>query len=134
MGPDFEMERAAGGLVAGVDEVGRGPLAGPVTAAAVILEPARIPDGLNDSKKLSANRRDALFDVLFEVADVSLGWASVEEIDRLNIRNAALLAMERAVAGLAQHPTHALIDGNACPSDLPCPATAVIKGDARAPG
>jgi len=101
-GPDFSAELALGGLVAGVDEVGRGPLAGPVTAAAVILDPDNIPDGLNDSKKLSAKKREALFDILNEVAQVSLGWASVEEIDKINIRNASLLAMTRAVEGLPQ--------------------------------
>lgn len=131
MGPDFQMELALGGQVAGVDEVGRGPLAGPVTAAAVILDPARIPIGLNDSKALSAPRRVALEAEIRAVATFSLGWASVEEIDALNIRNAALLAMTRAVAGLAMIPTHALIDGNAVPSGLPCRATTVIKGDAR---
>ena len=130
-GPDFSAELALGGLVAGVDEVGRGPLAGPVTAAAVILDPDNIPDGLNDSKKLSAKKREALFDILNEVAQVSLGWASVEEIDKINIRNASLLAMTRAVEGLPQAPSHALIDGNVIPTGLPCPATALIKGDGR---
>lgn len=130
-GPDFSHELALGGLVAGVDEVGRGPLAGPVTAAAVILDPANIPDGLNDSKKLSAKKREALFDILNEVAQVSLGWASVEEIDQINIRNASLLAMTRAVEGLPQMPSHALIDGNVIPKDLTCPATALVKGDGR---
>ena len=131
MGPDYTHELALGGIVAGVDEVGRGPLAGPVTAAAVVLDPARIPDGLNDSKKVSAARRDVLFDLLHAVADISIGWASVEEIDAINIRNAALLAMRRAVEGLPRPPGHALIDGNAVPPGLACPATAIIKGDAR---
>lgn len=130
-GPDFSAELALGGLVAGVDEVGRGPLAGPVTAAAVILDPDNIPDGLNDSKKLSAKKREALFDILNEVAQVSLGWASVEEIDKINIRNASLLAMTRAIEGLPQAPSHALIDGNVIPTGLACPATALIKGDGR---
>ena len=130
MGPDYTREMALGGIIAGVDEVGRGPLAGPVTAAAVVLDPAHIPDGLNDSKKLSPKRRAALFDLLHAVADVSIGWASVEEIDQINIRNAALLAMRRAVEGLPRRPGHALIDGNAVPSGLACAATAVIKGDA----
>lgn len=129
-GPDYSRERSIDGLVAGVDEVGRGPLAGPVTAAAVVLDPCRIPGGLNDSKKLSAARREALFDRLHEVAEVSLGWASVEEIDAINIRNAALLAMRRAVEGLPRKPAHALIDGNACPDGLCCPAEAVVGGDA----
>ena len=130
-GPDFSHEIALGGSVAGVDEVGRGPLAGPVTAAAVILDPACIPEGLNDSKKLSAKKREALFDIIQDVAQVSLGWASVEEIDEINIRNASLLAMVRAVEGLAQTPTHALIDGNVIPKGLTCPATALVKGDGR---
>jgi len=130
-GPDFSHEIALGGSVAGVDEVGRGPLAGPVTAAAVILDPACIPEGLNDSKKLSAKKREALFDIIQDVAQVSLGWASVEEIDEINIRNASLLAMVRAVEGLAQAPTHALIDGNVIPKGLTCPATALVKGDGR---
>lgn len=129
--PDDQFERAIGGRIAGVDEAGRGPLAGPVSAAAVVLDPNRIPDGLNDSKKLTAARREALFDVLYDVADVSLAFASVEEIDRLNIRAATLLAMTRAVNGLSHQPDHALIDGNALPANLPCPATTVIRGDAR---
>ncbi|MCU4652421.1 ribonuclease HII [Roseibacterium sp. SDUM158016] len=133
--PDFTHEAAlvaAGAApVAGVDEVGRGPLAGPVTAAAVILDPARIPEGLNDSKSLSAKRRAALVEALSDTAEVAVGWASVEEIDTLNIRNAAFLAMCRAVAGLPRVPGHVLVDGNACPRDMPCPATPLVKGDAR---
>lgn len=125
------MERALGGIVAGVDEVGRGPWAGPVTACAVILDPARIPEGLNDSKKLSEARRDTLSLQILEVAEVSLGWATVEEIDAINIRQATFLAMTRAMEGLVTAPTHALIDGNAIPPGLPCPATCVVKGDGR---
>lgn len=125
------MERALGGIVAGVDEVGRGPWAGPVTACAVVLDPSRVPKGLNDSKKLTQARRDALAKAVLEVADVSLGWASVEEIDAMNIRQATFLAMTRAIAGLKVRPTHALIDGNAVPSGLACPATSVVKGDGR---
>jgi len=128
--PDFSHEIRLGGRVAGIDEVGRGPLAGPVTAAVVVLDPAAIPAGLNDSKRLSARRRDALLALLVDRAEVSLGWASVEEIDRLNIRNATFLAMTRALAGLAP-VDHALIDGNALPPDLPCPATAIVKGDSK---
>ncbi|ABD53308.1 ribonuclease HII [Jannaschia sp. CCS1] len=131
MGPDFEIERELGGLVAGVDEVGRGPWAGPVTACAVVLDPMQVPDGLNDSKKLSEARRDALAMQILRVADVSLGWASVEEIDALNIRQATFLAMRRAMDGLTTPPTHALIDGNAIPPGLSCPATCVVKGDGR---
>jgi len=131
MQPDYSHERALGGRVAGVDEAGRGPLAGPVSAAAVVLNPDDIPEGLNDSKKLSAVKREALFDVIHDKADVSLAWASVEEIDRLNIRAASLLAMRRAVDGLSQKPDAALIDGNACPEGLCCTGHTLVKGDAR---
>ena len=119
MGPDYSFEADLGGVVAGVDEVGRGPWAGPVTACAVVLDPARIPEGLNDSKKLTEARRDVLAVQIEAVADVSVGWASVEEIDTLNIRQATFLAMRRAIEGLSQAPTHALIDGNAIPPGLP---------------
>ncbi len=133
--PDFSFEQAAinRGLarIAGVDEVGRGPLAGPVTAAAVILDPTRIPDGLNDSKKLTAKRREALYDQIMEVAQVSIAEASVEEIDRLNILRASHLAMERAVAGLSVSPDHVLIDGNMIPAGLTLSCEAIVKGDAR---
>lgn len=132
--PDFSFEqiaRANGALrIAGVDEVGRGPLAGPVTAAAVILDPDNIPDGLHDSKKLTAKRREALAAALHECAEVSIAHASVEEIDEINILRASHLAMERAVAGLGR-VDHALIDGNMIPRDLPCSAECIIKGDAR---
>ena len=131
MGPDFSFETQIGGRVAGVDEVGRGPWAGPVTACAVVLDPARIPPGLNDSKKLTEARRLALEPLIFAGADVSLGWCSVEEIDAMNIRAASLLAMRRAVEGLASAPDHVLIDGNATPDGLACPATCVVKGDGR---
>lgn len=131
--PDFSFETAmmaTGALrVAGVDEVGRGPLAGPVTAAAVRLDPARIPDGLRDSKVLTAARREALFDAIHAVAEVSVAHATVEEIDALNILRASHLAMERALAGLMVD--HALIDGNLLPRGLALPATAIVKGDAR---
>lgn len=134
-GPDFSLELAvqARGFarVAGVDEVGRGPLAGPVTAAAVVLDPARIPAGLNDSKKLTARKREALHDLLMEVAEVSVAHASVEEIDEINILRAAHLAMRRAIDGLPQPPDYALIDGNIIPDGLATPAEAIIKGDAR---
>lgn len=130
MGPDFTFETDVGGRVAGVDEAGRGPLAGPVTAAAVILKPGDIPEGLNDSKKLSQTRREALFDQIMARAEVGIGWASPAEIDEINIRQATFLAMQRAVAGLPVAPDHALIDGNAMPV-LTCPATTIVKGDAR---
>jgi ribonuclease HII len=130
--PDFTHEAAAlargAERVVGVDEVGRGPLAGPVTAAAVRLDPGRIPEGLRDSKVLSAARREALYNAIMAVAEVSVAHASVEEIDHLNILRASHLAMERAVSGL--HADHALIDGNLLPRGLTCPATAIVKGDA----
>jgi len=132
--PDYSFETdltATGALrIAGVDEVGRGPLAGPVTAAAVILDPAKIPAGLNDSKALTAKRRAVLEPLIFASAEVSIAHATVAEIDDLNILRASHLAMERAVAGLG-HVDHALIDGNMTPRDLTCPATTIIKGDAR---
>ncbi len=115
----------------GVDEVGRGPLAGPVTAAAVVLDPGNIPEGLNDSKKLTAKRRAALFDTIMTCADVSVAHASVEEIDEINILRASHLAMLRAVDGLARRPDHLLIDGNMIPTGTRIPALAVVKGDAR---
>jgi len=133
--PDFSFESAAqsrGFLrIAGVDEVGRGPLAGPVVAAAVVLDPANIPDGLNDSKKLTAKRRDALNDLILASADVCIAMASVEEIDEINILRASHLAMERAVAGLARAPDHLLIDGNMIPRGLTHSSEAIVKGDAR---
>lgn len=119
------------GMIAGVDEVGRGPLVGDVVAAAVILDPKRPIDGLADSKKLSEKRREHLYELIRERA---LAWcvakASPAEIDELNILHATLLAMQRAVAGLKIAPDYALIDGNRCPV-LACPAEAVVKGDAR---
>ncbi len=132
--PDFALETAAfakGALyVAGVDEVGRGPLAGPVTAAAVRLNPDAIPPGLNDSKKLSVGRRGVLAAALWDCADVSVAHASVDEIDDLNILRASHLAMLRAVAGLKRAPDHLLIDGNQMPRGLTCAAQTVITGDA----
>jgi ribonuclease HII len=117
-------------LVAGVDEVGRGPLAGPVVAAAVILDPQAIPDGLADSKLLSAPRREVLFDTILQQAlAVGIGSASAIEIDRLNIRQATLLAMGRSVAALSLAPGLVLVDGNDPPA-LPCPCEAIIGGDA----
>jgi ribonuclease HII len=130
--PDFSYELTTGfAQVAGVDEVGRGPLAGPVTAAAVILNPDDIPAGLNDSKKLTAARRAVLFDAIMARATVCVAHASVAEIDELNILRASHLAMERAVAGLEIAPQHLLIDGNLIPRGLTIGATAIIKGDAK---
>lgn len=121
-------------LTCGVDEAGRGPWAGPVTAAAVILDPARPIAGLTDSKKLSEAARDRLAP---EIRARALAWciaeASPSEIDRLNIREATFLAMTRAVAGLSAAPGHILIDGNALSKNLPAPATAIIKGDLTEP-
>ncbi len=119
--------------VAGVDEVGRGPLAGPVVAAAVVLNRASIPDGLNDSKKLSTKRREFLAPLLWQSAEVSIGQASVEEIDEMNILQASLLAMRRAVEGLPKAPDHLLVDGNRAPSGIPCDATCIVGGDGRSP-
>lgn len=133
--PDFSFEDAArdrGHLrIAGVDEVGRGPLAGPVVAAAVVLDPARLPAGLNDSKKLTLDRREALFSQIMDSADVSIAQASVAEIDRHNILRASHLAMLRAIAGLATPPDHALIDGNMVPRGLTLSCETIVKGDAR---
>ena len=133
--PDFSFETAAfaRGLsyVAGADEVGRGPLAGPVVAAAVRLDPDNIPDGLNDSKKLTAKRRDQLAEHLYQVADVALVAVPPEEIDLLNILQASLVAMERAVAKLAGRADHVLIDGNKIPVGLVGRAEAIVKGDGR---
>ena len=130
LGLDFALVEA---LVAGVDEVGRGPLCGPVVTAAVILDPAAPINGLNDSKKLTQARREALFD---EICEKSLAWciarADVAEIDQLNILQATMLAMQRAVAGLSVTPRLALIDGNRCPQ-LQVPSAAVVKGDSKVP-
>ena len=129
--PDYSVEAQYPGSVAGVDEAGRGPLAGPVVAAAVILDPDAIPEGLDDSKKLSASRRAALDIVIRECAvGVGVGMASVEEIDSLNILWATMLAMQRAVDSLGCDVAHVLVDGNRCPQ-WRWPATAVVGGDAR---
>ena len=118
-------------LIAGVDEAGRGPLAGPVVVAAVILDPLRPIAGLDDSKKLSERKREALYPLIVERA---LAWriefVEAEEIDRINILQATLTGMRRALRGLSPAPTHALIDGNRLPDGLPCPATAIVGGDA----
>lgn len=118
-------------LIAGVDEVGRGPLVGAVVTAAVILDPNQPIIGLADSKKLSEKRRLALYDEITEKAlSWSLGRAEPEEIDDMNILHATMLAMQRAVAGLHIAPDYVLIDGNRCPA-LPMPSLAVVKGDSR---
>lgn len=128
--PDFSYERnAPEAPVCGIDEAGRGPWAGPVVASAVILDPETAPKGLNDSKKLSSPRRDALFDALGAVAEIGIGVASVEEIDNMNILQATFLAMRRAVAALPCAPRFALVDGKAVPPGLPCQCETIVKGD-----
>lgn len=133
--PDFSHEQAAYGRgftsVCGVDEVGRGPLAGPVTAAAVRLDPSRIPVGLDDSKRLAASERARLSAEIQACAEVSIAHATVAEIDELNILRAAHLAMVRAVAQLSPSPDFALIDGNMIPQELGIPSEALVKGDGR---
>ena len=129
----FEKEAKANGFnaVCGVDEAGRGPLAGPVCAAAVILPAGKISEGVNDSKKLSEKKREALFDVVkAESLAYSIAFATVEEIEELNILNATMLAMKRAVEGLSVKADFAMIDGNKTP-DLDIPCQYVIKGDAN---
>jgi len=133
--PDFNLEigLSRGGVnsIAGVDEVGRGPLAGPVVAAAVILDPCNIPNGINDSKKLSKKRREELFSLILDTACYSVGHASVKEIDQLNILQASHLAMVRAIRGLAMQPDYVLIDGNIVPKALKIPASSIVKGDSK---
>lgn len=129
--PDLSLEHACGATpVCGVDEVGRGPWAGPVTACAVIFH-SEPPAGLNDSKKLTAKRREGLIEAIYATAHVGMAEASVEEIDRLNILRASHVAMLRAVEALPVAPAHALVDGNRLPDGLPCPGTTVVKGDGR---
>jgi ribonuclease HII len=131
---DFGHERAllASGAarIAGLDEVGRGPLAGPVTAAAVILDPACIPPGLADSKALAPPVRTRLAAELACVAEISIAHVEVAVIDEINILQASFEAMRRALAGLSAPPDHAIVDGNGLPERLACPATALVKGDA----
>lgn len=134
--PDFryedELPRAARRLVAGMDEVGRGPLAGPVCAAIVVLDRKRPPPCVDDSKALTPKAREALFaEICASARAISFASASAREIDQINIRQATHLAMRRATAGLSVSPVHILVDGNDLPKGLPCPATAVVKGDSR---
>ena len=132
--PDLSLERAAGGRVAGVDEAGRGPWAGPVVAAAVVLDvgdlPPRVRARITDSKLLTAEQRAALHPAILACADAAVGIASVAEIDSMNILHATLLAMRRAIARLAQVPDLVLVDGNRVPS-LPCPVRTVVGGDRK---
>jgi ribonuclease HII len=132
--PDLALEQACGGLVCGVDEVGRGPLAGPVVAAAVVLDLDHMPRGLrgaiDDSKALTAEQREDYCRALRCCALIGVGAASVREIDRINILRASLVAMQRAVGALGIRPDQALVDGNIAPA-LPCAVQTVIGGDAR---
>lgn len=129
--PRFDLERKIAGLVAGIDEAGRGPLAGPVYAAAVILDGNRLPKGVDDSKVMSEARRENAYDEIMACAvSVGVGIASAGEIDRINILQATFLAMRRAFEALAVRPVHALVDGNRLPG-LACPADAIVKGDAK---
>lgn len=127
--PCLTRETAHGGIVAGVDEAGRGPLAGPVVAAAVVLDPDCYPEGLNDSKILTAARREALLRMLRDCAEIGVGIASVEEIETLNIHWATMLAMQRAVDALPRDPCHVLVDGNRAPRWTRSTAT-IVGGDA----
>jgi len=131
---DYQHERAliAAGYarVAGVDEAGRGPLAGPVVAAAVVLDPTCIPDGIADSKVLTPDERETIFAALCDSAEISFAFASVAVIDRINILQASLLAMRRAVLGLPRPADAALVDGKILPQRMPCEARAIVDGDA----
>jgi len=133
-GPDFALETDLGAgrrRIAGVDEVGRGPIAGPVVCAAVVLDPLDIPEGLNDSKKLSEKVRERLFEEICAKHEVAIAVGSVARIDATDIRAATLDCMRRAVNGLALAPDHVLVDGIDVPPGLACAATAVKGGDAR---
>jgi ribonuclease HII len=127
--PDFSREVHYRGIVAGFDEAGRGPWAGPVVAAAVILDRSRAPLGINDSKQLNRVRREALYDLIMSVAVVGVGRCSSEEVDRLNVLGATKLAMLRAYEALTAKPDMALVDGNQLPA-LPCAMDAIVDGDA----
>jgi ribonuclease HII len=132
--PTFRHERKAlksgASCVAGIDEAGRGPLAGPVVAAAVILDPRRLPKGVRDSKQLPPERREELYTIIIERAEVGLGVVEVDEIDRINILNATFLAMVKAIEGLTRAPALALIDGHIAPK-LTCAAQCLVDGDAK---
>ncbi|MEP1229353.1 MAG: ribonuclease HII [Litorimonas sp.] len=133
--PDLSFEKihdnSQKGPICGVDEAGRGPLAGPVVAAAVILDQNYIPDGLNDSKILSAMARERLLNALIPHAIIGIGISEPEEIDRINILWASMIAMRRAVENLPVKPAMALIDGNRAPKNLPCDAYTIVKGDSK---
>lgn len=129
-GPTYRMEASFSGIVAGIDEAGRGPWAGPVVAAAVILDPRKLPAGIDDSKKLTPAKREALYSVIMEQARCGVGIASVVEIDMFNILEATKIAMCRAVEALPVAPHFALVDGNS-PPKLACNVTTVVDGDAQ---
>ena len=120
------------GPVAGIDEAGRGPLAGPVAAAAVILDKRKLPRGVNDSKALDADAREEIYEeIMSRALAVSVAFGAVAEIDSVNIRQATFAAMRRACAGLSLHPGYVLIDGCDFPDRLACPGEAIVKGDAK---
>ncbi|WP_348640024.1 ribonuclease HII [Rhizobium sp. FKL33] len=133
--PSFAIEdalmREGYARIVGLDEVGRGPLAGPVVACAVVLDPANIPNGLNDSKQLSLAERERLYVEILASADVAIASVSAREIDRTDIRKASLEAMRRAALSLSRSPDFAVIDGRDVPPGLPCPGKAYVKGDSR---
>lgn len=127
---DFSIETGFAGIIAGVDEAGRGPWAGPVVAGAVILDRNNFPEGIDDSKKLSVKKRESIFEQLQKVAQIGIGIVTVEEIDRLNILQASMLAMQKAVDNLPFIPDVVLVDGNKKPN-LRCETHAIIKGDSK---
>lgn len=133
--PDFSYEENLHSqgykTIIGVDEVGRGPWAGPVVACAVVMDPTNLPVGATDSKKLTAKKREALYTEIMEKCQVAIGEASVAEIDTYNIREATFMAMKRAIKKLDADADYILVDGNALPKNLPCKAEAVIKGDGK---
>ncbi|MEM9430051.1 MAG: ribonuclease HII [Pseudomonadota bacterium] len=131
MSPDLTLEARVDGPVCGIDEAGRGPWAGPVIAAAVILDQRALPEGANDSKLLSPKRRAALFDVIVAEAEVGIGRAEVVEIDEIGVGRATDRAMCRALDALPRRPGHALVDGIRVPLALGCPASGYVKGDRR---
>ena len=129
--PDLSFEEAHEGIVCGVDEVGRGPLAGPLVAAAVILDRAAIPEGIRDSKSLTKKRLAIIAPLIEQSADSGIGVVPAEELDEIGLTAANDLAMARAIAALGARPTLALTDGKRLPRGMPCPAQAIVKGDAK---
>ena len=131
MTPDLSFEQAYSGIVCGVDEVGRGPWAGPLVVAAIILDRTAIPDGIRDSKMLTAKRRAAIAALLHETATCGIGSVEAPELDRIGLTAANDLAMARAISALPVLPDFALIDGKRAPKGMPCPARPIIKGDGK---